>query len=431
MQSPIRIELMPGVFLTTVQTRKFKSSYWSIRLLTPLSEETAAMNAVLPRVLRRGTASCPDQEQLAAALDEMYGGAVEPLVGKRGEVHCFGFVASFLDDALVPDETPLLDDAANLLGDLLLRPATHNGRLKSDYVDSERENLISEIKSQINDKRTYAQIRMTEAMCDQESFRLNRLGNLEQAQKINVGRLNSHYQEVLSTARIEVYYCGSAGSEQVEQAWREALMGLPRYQVQPLPETTLCMPTEVRHVTEHLDVTQGKLVMGFRTGTDLTSSHYPALMVANAIFGGTSNSKLFLNVRERLSLCYYVNSSLDKFKGLMVVQAGAEFDQMEQVRGEIMAQLELVKNGAFTEEELQAAKSALVRTYRGELDVPSQLEDFWFGQNLAGLQLAPDVLAALVEDVDAQQVVEVADAIQLDTVYYLMGSELERRKQSE
>lgn len=423
MEMPYRTELMPGVFLTAVQTRKFKSSYWSVRLLTPLTEETAALNAVLPRVLRRGTASCPDQERLAAALDEMYGGAVEPLVGKRGEIHCFGFVASFLDDALVPDETPLLDRAANLLGDLLLRPATRNGRLRSDYVDGERENLVSEIRSQINDKRSYAQTRMVEEMCAEESYRINRLGSLEQAQKINVTRLNRYYREVLSTARIEVYYCGSAAPEQVEQAWREALMGLPRYQVGQLPETVLGKPAEVRQVTEHLEVTQGKLVMGFRTGIDLTDPGYPALMVANAIFGGNSNSKLFLNVRERLSLCYSVNSSLDKFKGLLVVQAGAEFDQLEQVRQEVLAQLDQVRSGAFTPEELQAAKSALVRMYRGTLDVPSQLEDFWLGQNLAGLRFGPDELAALIAEVDAQQVAEVANRIELDTIYCLMGPE--------
>lgn len=423
MEMPYRTELMPGVFLTAVQTRKFKSSYWSVRLLTPLTEETAALNAVLPRVLRRGTASCPDQERLAAALDEMYGGAVEPLVGKRGEIHCFGFVASFLDDALVPDETPLLDRAANLLGDLLLRPATRNGRLRSDYVDGERENLLSEIRSQINDKRSYAQTRMVEEMCAEEPYRINRLGSLEQAQKINVTRLNRYYREVLSTARIEVYYCGSAAPEQVEQAWREALMGLPRYQVGQLPETVLGKPAEVRQVTEHLEVTQGKLVMGFRTGIDLTDPGYPALMVANAIFGGNSNSKLFLNVRERLSLCYSVNSSLDKFKGLLVVQAGAEFDQLEQVRQEVLAQLDQVRSGAFPAEELQAAKSALVRMYRGTLDVPSQLEDFWLGQNLAGLRFGPDELAALIAEVDAQQVAEAANRIELDTIYCLMGPE--------
>ena len=423
MEMPYRTELMPGVFLTAVQTRKFKSSYWSVRLLTPLAEETAALNALLPRVLRRGTASCPDQERLAAALDDMYGGAVEPLVGKRGETHCFGFVASFLDDALVPDEMPLLDRAANLLGDLLLRPATRNGRLRSEYVEGERENLLSEIRSQINDKRSYAQTRMIEEMCAEEPYRINRLGSLEQAEKSNVTRLNRHYREVLSNARIEVYYCGSAPAEQVEQAWREALMGLPRYQVGQLPETVLGEVAETRQVTEHLEVTQGKLVMGFRTGMDLTAPGYPALMVANAIFGGNSNSKLFLNVRERLSLCYSVNSSLDKFKGLLVVQAGAEFNQLEQVKQEVLAQLDQVRSGAFTSEELQAAKNTLVRMYRGALDVPSQLEDFWLGQNLAGLRFGPDELAALISEVDAQQVTEAAAGIQLDTVYCLMGPE--------
>ena len=184
MEAPYRVELMPGVFLTAIQTGKFKSGYWSLRMVRPLEEETAAMNALLPRVLRRGTASCPDQEQFSAALDEMYGGAIEPTVGKRGERHCFGFVASVLDDALVPDETPLLSRTASLLGDLLLRPATRNGRLRGDYVDSERENLLSEIRSQVNDKRNYALLRLTEELCREEPYRVSRFGSLEQADKL-------------------------------------------------------------------------------------------------------------------------------------------------------------------------------------------------------------------------------------------------------
>ena len=204
MDRPYRIEIMPGVWLTAIQSRKFKSSYWSLRLLTPLTQETAAMNAVLPRVLRRGTASCPDQEQLAAALDEMYGGAIEPLVSRRGECHVFGFVASFLDDGLVPDETPLLEQAAQLLGELLLQPATRNGHLKSEYVDGERENLVAEIKSLLNDKRSYANNRLIEEMCADEPFHINRLGSLEQAEKLNVTKLNRYYREVLAAARMEV-----------------------------------------------------------------------------------------------------------------------------------------------------------------------------------------------------------------------------------
>ena len=423
MDRPYRIEIMPGVWLTAIQSRKFKSSYWSLRLLTPLTQETAAMNAVLPRVLRRGTASCPDQEQLAAALDEMYGGAIEPLVSRRGECHVFGFVASFLDDGLVPDETPLLEQAAQLLGELLLQPATRNGHLKSEYVDGERENLVAEIKSLLNDKRSYANNRLIEEMCADEPFHINRLGSLEQAEKLNVTKLNRYYREVLAAARMEVYYCGSAAPQQVQLAWREALMALPRHELLDLPETIIRMPKGEKQVTDHLDVTQGKLVMGFRTGITVTSVDYPALMVANAIFGGTATSKLFLHVREELSLCYYVNSSLDKWKGLMIVQAGAEFDQLERVKTEVLHQLELVQAGAFTQEELEAAKRSLIATYCSILDVPNQLEDFQFGQNLAGLTFGPDELAEIIRVIDAQQVVEAAQRIQLDTSYFLMGPE--------
>ena len=423
MDRPYRIEIMPGVWLTAIQSRKFKSSYWSLRLLTPLTQETAAMNAVLPRVLRRGTASCPDQEQLAAALDEMYGGAIEPLVSRRGECHVFGFVASFLDDGLVPDETPLLEQAAQLLGELLLQPATRNGHLKSEYVDGERENLVAEIKSLLNDKRSYANNRLIEEMCADEPFHINRLGSLEQAEKLNVTKLNRYYREVLAAARMEVYYCGSAAPQQVELAWREALMDLSRHELLDLPETVIRMPEGEKQVTDHLDVTQGKLVMGFRTGITVTSVDYPALMVANAIFGGTATSKLFLHVREELSLCYYVNSSLDKWKGLMIVQAGAEFDQLERVKTEVLHQLELVQAGAFAQEELEAAKRSLIATYCSILDVPNQLEDFQFGQNLAGLTFGPDELAEIIRVIDAQQVVEAAQRIQLDTTYFLMGPE--------
>ena len=146
-------------------------------------------------------------------------------------------------------------------------------------------------------------------------------------------------------------------------------------------------------------------------------------MVANAIFGGTATSKLFLHVREELSLCYYVNSSLDKWKGLMIVQAGAEFDQLERVKTEVLHQLELVQAGAFTQEELEAAKRSFIATYCSILDVPNQLEDFQFGQNLAGLTFGPDELAEIIRVIDAQQVVEAAQRIQLDTSYFLMGPE--------
>lgn len=422
MQEVYRTGLMPGVHLTCIQTKKFKSSYWSLRLVVPLLRETAAMNALLPRVLRRGTASCPDQQRLEAALDELYGGVIEPTVSKRGEAQCFGFVATFLDDGLAPDGVPLLDRAAHLMGDLLLRPATRNGRLRGDYVASERRNLESEIKSAINDKRQYARKRLIEEMCAGEAYGIDRLGALDTLEKINVTRLNQHYHKLLASAQIEAYYCGSANPKRVEQAWREALMDLPRKGRLEEPVTDWrVVPEERRNFVDHLDVTQGKLVMGFRTGCILTNIGYPALVIANAVFGGTTNSKLFLNVREKLSLCYYASSALDKHKGLLMVHSGMKFEDFEQAEREILAQLEAVRQGDFSDEELQAAKKAMSSAFRTILDSQGSQEDYWLSQAVAELRIAPQEMALLLEEVTREQVMEAASKLQLDSVYYLKG----------
>ena len=155
-----RIELMPGVWLTAVRTDKFKSSYWALRLMAPLQRETASLNALLPYVLRRGTARFPDLTSLSAELDELYGGIIEPVVSKQGDVQAIGFAASFLDDACVPESVPLMERAATLLGELLLHPATKNGRLRQEYVRSEQENLIRMIESRRNNKREYTRRRL-------------------------------------------------------------------------------------------------------------------------------------------------------------------------------------------------------------------------------------------------------------------------------
>ena len=172
-------ELFPGVWLRTVHTHKFKSAYLSLTLMVPLEGETAGANALVPYVLRRGTAAHPDMESLSAALDELYGGAIEPAVRKKGETQCVGFVASFLDDAYTLKGEKLLESAAALLGELLLRPRTADGVFDPDYVAGERANLIDRIRAQVNDKRTYALQRLTREMCRYEAFGVDKLGDEE------------------------------------------------------------------------------------------------------------------------------------------------------------------------------------------------------------------------------------------------------------
>ena len=203
-----RTQLLPGVHLTAVQTQKFKSSVLGMQFLLPLAREQAALHALLPMVLRRGTAEHPDMESLSAVLDELYGGSLEPTVRKKGETQCVGFVGSFLDDAYTLDGSAVLEPSAALLGELVLRP----------YTRQERENLVTRIRAQVNDKRQYAQVRVVAEMCAGEPFGVDKLGDEASAAAITPQKLWDCYQQVLRTAPIEFYYCGSAPLERVRAA---------------------------------------------------------------------------------------------------------------------------------------------------------------------------------------------------------------------
>jgi len=421
-----RREIFPGVWLRSIHTDKFKSSYLSVTLLAPLSQETASANALIPSVLRRGTAVHPDMEALSAALDELHGGAVEPVVRKKGETQCVGFVASFLDDAYTLDGERILEPAANLLGELLLKPLQENGMFRTAYVDSERANLIDRLRGQINDKRTYATHRLTGLMCGEEAYGVDKLGDEDHAAVLTRESLWQRYQDLLSTAAVEVYYCGSAQFDRVEAALKAALSALPVSENRLVPdcEVRLHAGAEPRIVEEAMDVTQGKLAMGFRTGgMTCWKEDFPALLLCNSIFGGSTLSKLFMNVREKLSLCYYASSGLEKMKGLVLVSSGIEFDKYKTARDEILAQLEAVRRGKVETWELEGARRTLIGTYLTTLDEPGRLEEFWLGQAVAGLDEAPEELAARLESVTLEQVSDVARKLELDTIYFLKGKE--------
>ena len=218
-----RSELLPGVHLTAVHTKKFKSSVLGLQFLLPLQEETASLNALVPMVLRRGTREHPDLEALSAALDELYGGSLEPMVRKKGETQCVGFLGSFLDDAYTLDGAPLLERAAALLGEVVFHPYTSAGAFCPDYTSQEKTNLIDRIRAQINDKRQYAQLRVVEEMCAGERFGVDKLGSEAAAAAIDCAALWTRYQEMLRLAPVELYYCGSAAPERVRQALSMAI----------------------------------------------------------------------------------------------------------------------------------------------------------------------------------------------------------------
>ena len=426
MSQVTRRELFPGVWLRAVHTNKFKSSYLSVTLLVPLDRRTAGANALIPEVLRRGTAIHPDMESLSAALDELYGGAIEPVVRKKGESQCVGFAASFLDDAYALKGEKILEPAADLLGEVLLKPYTEKGVFSSGYTDGEKANLIDRIRAQINDKRTYAVRRLTREMCKYEAFGADKLGDEESVSNLTPESLWEQYQKLLREARVEVYFCGSADPDRVAGALRSALSALPvnEDRVDPVCDVRVTAGPEPIVVEETMDVTQGKLALGFRTG-GLTcwEEEYPALYLATAVFGGTTLSKLFMNVREKLSLCYYASATLEKMKGLVLVSSGIEFDKYETARNEILAQLEAVKRGEIEDWELEGSRRTLISACMTTLDEQSRQEEFWLGQAAAGLEESPEEFAARLEAVTREQVAVAAQKWELDTVYFLKGKE--------
>lgn len=422
----VRKEFMTGVTLTALRTNKFKSSYLSLTMFAPMQPETVTANALLPAVLRQGTHDHPDARALSAALDELYGGTLEACLRQQGETQCIGFVGSFLDDAFAPDGSSVLEPAAALLGELLLHPKLENGLFCADYVAREGKNLADRIRAQVNDKRQYSIKRLKELMCEGEPYALDKLGFAEEATRITPEQLWHRYQQLLSSAPISVYYCGGASFERVEAAVKAALHGLSEREVVPakIRAGTAGTPNEVRYFEDTLDVTQGKLALGWRTGEiTIDSNEYPALLVLNAIYGGTTTSKLFMNVRERLSLCYFASSMLDKQKGLMIVSSGIEFDQYQKAVKEIQSQFEACAAGRFSEQELEAGRRSVISGIKSGLDSQGRLEDYWLGQSAAGMKRTPEELIRDVEQVTAAQVVDAAKQMHLDTVYFLNGKE--------
>ena len=419
-----RTEIMNGVALTYARTFKFKTAAMSISLLTQLQRETAAMNALIPYVLRRGTVEYKDMDALSDRLDELYGTVIEPSVRRFGEIQSIGFYASFPEDRFLPDWQSVLHDTAKLLGQLLLYPVTRGGLLLPDYVDSEREKMLDMIRSVVNNKRSYAVKRCMEEMCCFEDFATPALGTESECEAIRYRKLTQHYRELVRTCPIEIFYCGQADKDDVIKALQDALYSMPRGEINYDIGTDVRMNAvedEPRYVEEAMDVSQGKLVMGFRLGDVMEEPDIAALNIFNYIFGGGSTSKLFNNVREKLQLCYYAGSSVNTHKGLMIVSSGIDFDKFEDAKNEILAQLDEMRSGNITDEEFFAAMEGVSSELRSYVDSQPAMESFMMSQTMRGLVYGPMELAEFAQDVVKEDIIRIAQSVELDMVYFLKG----------
>lgn len=416
------IDLLPGIELRCCRDARFKQGCISIQLVRPMDAAEAAMNALIPTVLLRGTVRHPDLRSVTMALDDLYGAALSPLVRRVGDYQTMGLFCGFMDERFALPGDQVLAPMAAFLREVLLESPVENGGFLPEFVESEKKNLISSMEAELNDKQTYAMSRLLRLMCREDSFGLPRLGEKEQVAKIDPVTLYTHYQKILRESQIRIFYVGSAESEQVAQLLRPVFAGLDRCPVTLKPQTDFhsCVGS---HETQTMEVAQGKLCMGFVTPVTLRSTEFAAMQLFNTVFGGGMTSKLFMVVREQMSLCYTIGSGYYGTKGILTVYAGIDFDQEEVTRQEILHQLELCRRGEITDEELIAAKEALISSLRATHDSPGSIESFYATAALSGLGMTPWEYMEAVYAVRKEQVAEAAQSVQLHSSFFLKGED--------
>ena len=415
------IHLTPGVVLRCIPDSRFKKGAMSIQLLRPMADSESALNALLPAVLLRGTEQSPDLRAITERLDSLYGASIGALVRRIGNVQTVGFYLSFMEDRFALDGDEILAPMIAFAEEALLRPRLEKGLLDPDFVDSEKKNLISTIESELNDKRSYAAGQMLRRMCRGDSFAVPRLGRVEDVAKITPESLTEHYRRILENSFAEIFYVGTAAPRRVAELLmplaRKLALGQPK-----LPEQTAFVPqAEPSAFSEEMDIAQSKLSMGFYNGITNREPDFAAMQVFNAVYGAGMTSKLFVHVREKLSLCYYANSAYYGSKGIVTVSCGIDAERYAQAREEILRQLEAVRRGEITAEELEGAKLSLLSSLRGVPDSPGALESFYGTAAVSGMLWDIPEYMERIRAVTAGDVARVARSLRLHTEFLLKG----------
>ena len=420
-----RKEILPGIFLNHVQDDKFKLASLSFTLLTQLKRETASMNTLLPSVLCRGSRNYDTLDKLSCRFEELYGSSVSCMVKKYGEIQAFGIALSYPEAVFLPEKKSIVGEVISLGCEVLLNPATRGGLLLPAYVDSEKEKLAELIRSRINDKTGYAISRCLEEMCCFEDYAVSRFGTEEECERINYKKLTKHYRSLLQTSPIEIFYIGRDTFRTIEALLKDSLCTMARGETDCEIGTDIRMNAveeEARYFEEQMAISQSRLVLGFRLGELMEEPDRALLSVFNTVYGGGITSKLFTAVREKLHLCYSVSSSVNIYKGILMAVAGIDADCFESARDEMLHQLEEIKNGNISDEELTAAKAAVISDLRSIEDSQSSIESYYLSQTITGESMDIGEYIELVGEVSKEDLMKAAACVECDMIYFLKGS---------
>lgn len=415
-----------SIRLHVLPTDRFKTYALAVFIGQPLNEEWITAGALTPYVLRRGNRRYPETRSFRMKLDELYGAGFGFDISKRGDYQIAQFRMDIINDRFVNEGKSFLKEALQYVGETLTDPYVEGHGFKPVYVAQEKETLKRRIESLINDKIRYAAERCIEEMCKGDPYRLSPLGKLEHISNQSEETLYQYYQEWLNRSIIDVYVVGDTTLKETSQYIKEYFKIPERSQIeQDYRQTAYRSDTrEVKRVTDRLDVTQGKLNMGFRAYATYSDEAYPAALMYNGILGGYPHSKLFVNVREKASLAYYAASRLDGHKGILTIQSGIEIKNKEKAAEIILKQIDAMKEGSITDLEIDQTRAMMTNQLREIQDSAFEMIGFDFNRVLSGtLNASVGEMIEAISRVDKNQIQQYAEKVELDTIYFLRNRE--------
>lgn len=420
------VKINNNINLNFISMTKLKTTSVGVYIHRPLNRNEASYNALLPMVLKSASRLYPTRENIAAHLDNLYGATMGSAAIKMGEDHIIYFDAETISDKYTPNGERLLSELLKLLMSVIFDPKVSDGKFDEKIVEQERKNAIDKIDAFINDKRQYASSRCQAETARGTDFEIMRFGDKETLSEITPEDLYDYYKSIINSSVVDIYICGDADIATAEKTVREYTENIEFTDGAVTKTEIISRDTDkLNEVTERMDVAQGKLAMGYLTNIKPKDPDSYALTVFNSVFGAGAHSKLFNNVREKLSLAYYASSQLEKLKGMLIVNAGIEFENFEKARDEVKLQLEDIKDGNITEHEFTSSINAIVNTCSSYYDDQRALAAFYLSEGVAGTNRSLDEYIENIKKVTVEDVIAVAKKLQLDTVYFLAGKEAE------
>ena len=420
------IEIKKGIKLHLIKNDKFKTNLISVFITRPLNREEVTKNALIPAVLRRGTENLKTQEDINKQLENMYGSNFNCGIEKTGDNHVIKFYLESLNDNFISDTESLVQNSINTLFDIVFNPLLIENKFNTEYIDGEKNNLKQIINAKIDNKNLYSLIRCTEEMYKDKPYSLYKYGYSEDLEKIDAKNLYEYYTKVINESKIDIFISGDLDSNQTENIVREN-MNIKKLNdregkfIVNIQDSENINNDKVNEVEEKMDVTQGKLVIGLNINNvskDDKNTMFNAILY-NTILGDSANSKLFQNVREKAHLAYTTRSTYIRPKNIIFVRAGIEIDNYQKALDIIKEQLEDMKNGNFTDDEINNAKNYLYSSINSIEEEQDTEITYYFGQELSQAFYSPDVYKKNIELVNKEQIINIANNISINTIYFL------------